>query len=447
VQPTALIGREAELAVVRRQLREADRRLVTLTGPAGVGKTRLALAVAETLLDDFRDGVHFVSLAPLTDPDLVFAAIAQVVGVPEARGRSRTQGVIANLRGKQVLLVLDNFEHLLTTAPGLAELLAGCPEVKLLATSRASLRLRWEHEQPVLPLALPEEGRMADLEAVSRSAAVALFVQRAEAVRPEFALAPADAPTVAAICRRLDGLPLAIELAAARIRVLSPQELLARLEHSLAVLTGGARDLPTRQQTLQQAIAWSYDLLTTGEQALFRWLGIFSGGCTLEAVECVCQAAGGSTADAFEGLASLLDMNLVQRVETRPGEARFTMLQTIREFALERLAAARETKTVRRWHMEYFLGIAEEAEPRLRGRESYRWLTRLEDEHGNLRAALACSLTDAAEAETGLRLAGALSFFWMRRGYHSEGRMWLGRAHRCSSDRARWRRVSRSPAG
>jgi predicted ATPase/class 3 adenylate cyclase len=441
-QPTPLIGREVELAAVQRLLQREGVRLVTLTGAGGTGKTRLGLQIAAELLEEFADGVFFVDLAPIRDPDLVVPTIAQALGIREAEGRSLSESLKAFLREKQVLLLLDNFEQVLAAAPRVAELLAGAPRLKVLVTSRAILRLRGEHDFPVPPLALPDRGRLPNRELLSQYAAVALFIQRAVAARPEFAVTNENAPSVAEICHRLDGLPLAIELAAARVRLLPPEGLLSRLEQRLPVLVGGARDLPERQQTLRGAIGWSYDLLAEREQRLFRRLSVFVGGCTLEAAEAVCSADGDLPIDLLEGIGLLVDQSLLRQDEPAEGvgallvgalsatpsesgrawEPRFGMLETIREYARERLEASGEGDAARRRHAQFFLALAERAEPELRGRAQGEWLARLEREHENLRAALDWCQAAEDSAEAGLRLAAALGWFWQVRGDWSEGR-------------------------
>ncbi len=426
VPPTPLIGRTAEVTAVRDVLLRGDVRLLTLTGAPGIGKTRLSLAVALDLRGAFVDGVSFISLAPLRDPSLVVATIAQTLGIAERAGQPMLERLKAYVRDRQLLLILDNFEHLLAAAPHLAELLAAARQLTLLITSRVALRLVGEHRFPVPPLAAPERAQHLPNDVFARYAAIDLFIQRARAVDPCFTLDDANAQVVGAICVRLDGLPLAIELAATRISLFTPPELLARLDRRLALLTEGALDLPARQQTLRRAIDWSYDLLDEGEQALLRRLGVFVGGWTLEAVEPVCNATGDVGVGGLEGSAALVDRSLVQHGQGSDGGSRFTLLETIREYALDRLEASGESDALRRQHAEYFLGLAEAAEPQLWASDQLRWLNRLEHEHDNLRAALAWAIEhDAAVA---LRIAGALASFWDTRGYHSEGRRWLERA-------------------
>jgi predicted ATPase len=401
-------------------------RLLTLTGPGGVGKTRLSLQVATGARPLVADGVAFVPLAPLSDAGLVLPTIAQVLGVRESGSQPLHALLRHALQRRRLLLVLDNFEQVLPAAAAVATLLEDCPQVVLLATSRAPLRVRGEQEYPLAPLAPPSFDRMVTLDAAARSPAVRLFVERAQAARPTFALTAANASAVAAICGRLDGLPLALELAAPRVKLLPPSALLARLHHTLPLLTGGGRDVPARQQTLRATIGWSYDLLDTGERVLFRRLAVFAGGCTLEAAEAVCGLPAGAEplgVDVLEGLGSLVDQSLLH-VRDLEGEPRFALLETIREYALECLESNGELDALRRAHAAYYLHVAEAVEPALAGPEQRRWCEYLDRDHDNLRAALGWAL-ERRETETGLRLVGALYRFWLVRGHLREGRAWV----------------------
>jgi predicted ATPase len=433
--PTRLIGRETELAQLADRLEQRDCRLLTLVGPGGIGKTRLALQAAADLRASYRDGVCFVALAQLQSAEFVVPAIAGALGFAFHGAVDPKTQLLAYLRAKDMLLVLDNFEHLLSAAALVSELLAACPDLAVLATSRAPLHVRGEHQFPVPPLALPDLAQLPDVSRLTQYAAVALFVERAQAVQPAFHMTSATAPAVATICACLDGLPLAIELAAARSKLLPPQALLVRLDQTLKLLTGGVRDVPARQQTIRATIEWSYNLLTPAEQALFRRLAVFVGGWTIEAAEAVCDIDGDLGLDALDGLQSLVDNSLVRQEEGSDGEPRFRRLETIRAYALERLAAHGEAEALRERHLAYYLALAEAAEPHLRGAEQIVWADRLEQEHDNFRAALAWahehgavdgSSTAGAEAE--LRLAGALFWFWYMRDYQIEGQRWLDRA-------------------
>ncbi len=426
IQLTQLIGREQEMATALNFLQREHVRLLTLTGPGGTGKTRLGLQVAAELSEAFSDGIYFVNLAPISDPELVIPTIAQTLDIKEIADQTLLNLLKASLHWKQVLLLLDNFEQVVGAAAYVAELLAACPILKVLITSRAALHVRGEQEFAVPPLAVPDPTHLPDLVTLSQYEAVALFIQRARSVKPEFQVTNANAPAVAEICVRLDGLPLAIELAAARIKVLPPQALLARLGQRLAVLTGGARDAPARQQTLRNTIEWSYQLLDADEQRLFQRLSIFAGGCTLEAIEAVCTALDTNSASGqvFDGVASLIDKSLLQQTEQEGGEPRLTMLETIREYGLECLRESGEANLCQRAHALFYLALAEQAEPHLKGAQQVRWWRCLEREQENLRAALAW-LIGEEEGELALRLGGALWWFWNIRGYWSEGWRWL----------------------
>ncbi len=427
IQLTSFIGREKEIAQIKDGT--TTHRLLTLVGPGGTGKTRLAVQAALDLLDQFKDGVFFVNLAPISDPSLVASTIATALDVRETVGsRPLIETLKDYLRHKQLLLLLDNFEQVVSAAPVVTELLETCPRLKILVTSRTPLHVRGEKEQPVPTLALPDRKSLPDVERLRQYAAVELFIQRVLDVKPDFTITPESLLAIAEICTRLDGLPLAIELAAARIKILSPQMMLARLEHRLPLLTEGARDLPARQQTLRSAIDWSYDLLDESARTLFRRLSVFVGGWTLEAAEAVCKSGDDLGIDVLDGLASLVDNSLLTQIEEPSGEPRFRMLETIREYALERLAASpREGEAMRQRHAEYHLALAEVAEDKLRSAERVAWLDRLEGEHDNLRAALEWSTVKNDRTEIGLRIAGALLWFWHTRGYATEGRGWLKR--------------------
>ena len=437
IQLTSFIGREKEITEIKQSINE--HRLVTLTGAGGSGKTRLSLQVASELLEQFQDGVFFVALAPITNPGLVPSTIAQSLGITEAAGKSITEGLKDFLQSKSLLLVLDNFEQVISAAPLVAELLVACSQLKVLVTSREGLRVRGEHEYFVPPLEIPNPAELPPLETLTRYTAVELFVQRAQAVKQDFRLTDETAQTVAEICYRLDGLPLAIELAAARIKLLPPKAMLARLERRLEFLTSSARDLPTRQRTLRDAIAWSYDLLNEHEQKLFRQVSVFVGGCTFDAIEAIAED---HSTHVLDLVGSLLDKSLLRELEDRIGEPRFIMLELLREFGLEQLVTSSEAETIRLRHANLYLGLAEQAEVKLESAEQVDWINRMEEEHDNLRAALEWSKSAEGAGEICLRLAGTLGLFWEARGYFSEGRERLSAI--LSTDIARGKTAARA---
>lgn len=417
---TPLIGREREVAEVCSLLQRPEVRLLTLVGTGGVGKTRLGLAAASTLRDAFVDGVYFVPLAPVTDTDRVLVAVAQMLGLRVVGNQSLLVQLQAALEDRHLLLLLDNFEQVLAAAPVLVDLLASCPHLRLLVTSRASLHLSGEYEFPVLSLAVPDLTQLPEQQALAQVAAVYLFVERARATQPTFQLTQTNAHTIAEICVRLDGLPLAIELAAARIKLLPPQALLKRLSRRLDVLTGGAHNLPSRQQTLRNTIQWSYDLLSQEEQGLFRSLSVFVSGFTLEAAAAVCKDEADQPLDVLNGATSLLDKSLLLQTEREGEEPRLLMLETLREYGLEALVVGAEMQAARQAHAAYYLQLAEEAEQRLLSSEQAQWLERLERDHENLRAALAF-LIERGELEIALHFAASLWRFWWMHGHQREG--------------------------
>ncbi len=419
-QMTSFVGRDLE----KQQLLEhlGASRLLTLTGPGGTGKSRLSLEVAAASLDRFADGVYFVPLATISDPELLVITLASTLGVREGSARPVREGLIEYLRDRTILLVLDNFEQLLTAAPTVAELLAGAPRLRVLASSREALRIAGEQEYPVRPLAVPDSGGVIALEELEQIDSVALFVQRARSVKPDFHLAPETARVVSEICTRLDGLPLAIELAAARSGLFEPAEILARLDRRLAFLAGG-RDVPERQRTLRGAIDWSHELLDEAEQVLFRRLAVFAGGCTLEAVEAVCEPHQMGL-EAVDGVSSLHDKSLLRRDGSGGGSFRVAMLETIREYARERLHASGEAADFRRRHAEFFLDLAQQAAGHLHGRDQGEWFEILDGELDNVRAVIGWAL-DSGEAAIGIRLAASLEPFWVFRNHAKEGRRHL----------------------
>ncbi|MEO8973564.1 MAG: tetratricopeptide repeat protein, partial [Ktedonobacteraceae bacterium] len=432
-QTTALIGREKEVAAARQLVSREDVRLVTFTGPGGVGKTRLALQVATELSHTFVDGLYFIDLAPVSDAALVIATIAQALGLREEREMSLQERLQEELRPKHVLLLLDNFEQVIGAATYVVGLLAACPQLKILVTSRAVLRVRAEYEFVVPPLSVLDFHNLPDQPTLSQflqNEAIVLFIQRAQTVKPDFQLTRANAPTVADIVARLDGLPLAIELAAARMKMLSPQTLLTRLGRRLHMLIGGASDVAARQRTLRNTIEWSYNLLNAQEQQLFRRLSIFTGGCTLEAVEAVYANLDNEAEAVLDMMASLIDNSLLQLKEQAVGtEPRFIMLETLREYGLECLRASEEMAATRKTLAAYLLALAQKADTEIIRSEQIFWVDRLEQEYDNVRAVMQWLLEPTEDGgELALRLGSALYSFWQLRGYFTEGRDFLEQA-------------------
>ncbi len=432
IPPTPLIGRAREVAAVQRLLRDGDIRLVTLTGSGGTGKTRVALQAAAEMLADFPDGVTFVNLGSISDPRLVISTIAKTLGVREGPRTPMLDSLRGALSGRAILLLLDNFEQVLDAANDVASLMTA-PRLKILVTSRERLHLEGEHIIPIPPLAVPADQPPAPqshatevdhVAAITQYAAVQLFAERAAALQPDFAVTDNNASAVAEICRHLDGIPLAIELAAARINVLAPQSMLARLQGSLTLLSDGDRDLPPRQRTLRATMDWSHNLLTEGERILFRRFAVFVGGSALEAIEGVCNTAGDLGIEPLDGVFGLVDKSLLTRRSGPSEDVRFVMLETIHEYAQERLTASGELATMRQAHAAYFLAWIEDVTQKLYGPGEEDWFTRIEAEHDNLRAALAWA-NEARNESAALRLAAAMRRFWYVRGYWSEGRRWI----------------------
>ncbi|HEX6208507.1 MAG TPA: adenylate/guanylate cyclase domain-containing protein, partial [Actinomycetota bacterium] len=421
VQLTSFIGREREIEEATRLLQRA--RLLTFTGPGGSGKTRLALQVAAETISDHEDGVFFVDLSAVTDPALVPSAIVGVLGVPEEPGRPLSESLEDHLRGLDLLLILDNFEQVVEAAPIVEQLLTAAPRLRVIVTSRTPLGVRGEHERPVPPFEPPDPGHLPDLPALCETEAVRLFTERALAVNPRFEVSEENAEEVAEVLVRLDGLPLAIELAATRTKLLAPDQMLERLDHRLSLLEAGGRTLPERQRTLRGAIAWSYDLLEESERTMFARLSIFAGGWTLASAEAVCDTLGLGL-DPLDAMTSLVDKSLIRLAEASGGDPRFSMLETIREFGREQLEALGELDDARRRHAEHFLDLALEVEPHLMDEDQSGWLDRCDREHANIRRALRWAI-EQGELARAQEAAGALWRFWHLRGHLAEGRRWF----------------------
>ena len=426
---TPLVGRERNLEEVKTLLAQPEVKLLTLTGTGGVGKTRLAIRAARDAGYLFPDGVVFFALAPLADPGLVVPTVARSLGVREAEGQTSREALHAYLKDERLLLVLDNFEHLLEAAPEVPALIESCPNLTVLLTSRAPLRVRGEQEYSVPPLELPASTRDPGVEEVHSSPSAKLFVERARAVSSTFSLTETNAAAVASICWRLGGIPLALELAAAKAKLLDPKMLLSRLDRALS--TSGGRDLPDRQRTMRATLDWSHDLLSEPERELFRRLSVFAGGFTLEAAEAVGTAASAGAEQVFDHLGTLVEQSLiVVQPPKAGGETRYGMLEPVRQYALEKLEKSGEGGTVSRSHAAYFLALAQRAYPEVLGERQVEWLERLDQEYGNLRAAMSWAL-DADDGATVVRMGWTLWYFWWARSYHREGRRWMEEVLRC----------------